>query len=166
MNRGEMNPLISCHDCFCSIAVMAVKIPDTNPFSAVFQHVESSNGNVAEVTETHRTLPCGVMARRPHQTEGRFATQRGARRLNCRAGRVSRIGVDVRVKWRVCVEISSGIRDVFKILTRMRAQQFMICRSARLLPFPVTVPLLQYRRGASNALRTLWMPRLGIVEAA
>src|SRR5437762_1638890 len=89
MNRGEMNALISRHDCFCSIAVMAVKIPDTNPFS-----------------------------------------------------------------------------DVFQVLTRMRTQQFMICRSARLLPSPVTVPLLQYRRGASNALRTLWMPCLGIVEAA
>ena len=160
-----MNALISRHDCFCSIAVMAVKIPDTNPFSAVFQCVESSNGNVAEVTETHRALPCGVMARRPHQTEGRFATHRGARCLNCRAGRVSRIGVDVRVKWRVCIEVSSGIRDVFKVLTRMRAQQFMICRSARLLPSPVTVPLLQYRRGASNALRTLWMPCLPIFEA-
>src|SRR5437016_2093441 len=142
MNRGEPNSGMMQYDRFGSVAVMSIKVPDGNAFNAGFQCIERSDGDVAEITETHRSITCGVMPGRPHEAKRGFATQCCARRLNRSAGPLSRVHFDVRIKRRIEIEITPRIGDAFDMLMRMRAQQFIIRRGTRLLPFPLGVPVL------------------------
>ena len=86
MNRCKTNSLIVRYDRLGAVPVMAIKIPNGNPFGAVFQRVERGDGNVAEITETHCAISRGVVSRRAHQAESGLAAQRGTRCLDCRAG--------------------------------------------------------------------------------
>src|SRR5882724_12317206 len=67
MDGRELNSRVVRYNRFGSVAVMSIKVPDRNPFSAGFQCIERSDGNIAEITETHRSIACGVMPGRPHQ---------------------------------------------------------------------------------------------------
>src|SRR5438128_10343575 len=82
------------------------------------------------------------MPRWPHQTEGAFAAQGRARCLDRRAGRVSPIRVDLRIKWRIKIEIFSRTGYVFDMFAGMRPQQFTNSRLYRFMPFPISMPIL------------------------
>ena len=86
MNRCKSNSLIVRYNRLGAVPVMAIKIPNGNPPSAIFQSVERRDGNVAEITETHSAISRGVMSRRAHQAESGLAAQRGTRCLDCRTG--------------------------------------------------------------------------------
>src|SRR5947209_15592487 len=97
MNRRKLNSAFVRYDRFRSVAVMSIKVPNSNAFSAVFQCVEGRNGDIAKITETHRAIARGMMSGRSHQAKCGFGTQRGARCFNRRAGRVTRVRLDVRI---------------------------------------------------------------------
>jgi hypothetical protein len=45
---------------------MSIKIPNGDTFRAIFQGIERSDGNVAEITKPHRAIARDVMPRRTH----------------------------------------------------------------------------------------------------
>src|SRR5207244_11449578 len=52
MNRGKSNSLIVRHNRLGPVPMMPIKIPNGNPFSPVFERVESSDSLVAEIIDT------------------------------------------------------------------------------------------------------------------
>ena len=85
MNQCEPNPLIVCYDRLGSVPVMAIKIPIEIRSQLGFCNASShATAYVSEITETHRSIPRGMMSRRTHQTECGLAPQRATRCLDHR----------------------------------------------------------------------------------
>ena len=91
---------------------------------------EHGDGDVVQITKTHRPVACGMMAGRAHRAENIFTIARGVQGIK-RGGR-GRAGVsgDVFAKWRVGVEILRFIqaREMFD---RMRAENLRVVHFAR-----------------------------------
>src|SRR4029077_2289378 len=164
MDGRKLNSTIMRYNRFRPVAVMSIKIPNCNAFSAGFQRVERSDGNIAKITETHRAIFSGMMPGRSHQAKRGFAVQRRARSFNGGASRMTRVRFDVRIKRCIEIEIFPPISDAFEMLTRMRAQQFVVRRSTWSLPLPFRVPILQHRYSSRDPLRPFRMTRPGIFE--
>src|SRR6476660_4591997 len=117
VDRRKSNSAVVGHDCFGSVAVVPIKIPNGNAFSAAFQCVESSDTHIAEITEAHRAIARRVMSRRSHQAKSQFAPQCCACRLDGGASRVARVYGNVRIKWRVEIEFFPCSANALKMLT-------------------------------------------------
>jgi hypothetical protein len=65
------------------------------------------------------------------------------RRIDCRASGSQSVFVDVRVRWRVCIEIVSGCSYPREMIARVRPKQRRFTRGDRLAPFPIRVPIFQ-----------------------
>ena len=91
MNRRKSDSRIVRDDCFRAVAVMRVKIPNRDAFGAIFKRIKRSDGDVAEITKTHRAIARGVMTGRPHQAESavRRATPRCAALIAAPADRAA-----------------------------------------------------------------------------
>src|SRR5439155_21840139 len=75
VHRRKSNSAIVRHDRFGSVAMVPIKIPNGNAFSAAFQCVERSDAHVAEITEDHRAIPRRVMSWRSHKAKHGVDTQ-------------------------------------------------------------------------------------------
>src|SRR5256885_13931519 len=86
MNRREVEPWVMRNNILGPVAVMGVKVPDCNALETAIEGGKGCDGDVAEVTETHRTIPHRVMAWRPHETEGALPADGGECGLDRSAG--------------------------------------------------------------------------------
>src|SRR5262245_24490401 len=122
MNRAKSNSLIVRHDRLGPVPVMSIKIPNGNPFSAVFQCIERSDSNVAEVTETHCLIARGVVSGWTHQAKRGHATQRGMRSPDGRTGRAARVHVNVWIKRCIKIKTLQRLGNALDMPTRVCAQ--------------------------------------------
>ena len=157
MHGREGNLPVRPHDFFRAIAVMSVDIPNGDARRASRKRVESCDGDMVEITKTHRALARGVVAWRPHETEGRLTSERGLRAIDRSAGRARGMRENVGVSWRVRVEILSAVLNSGDVFIGVRAPQRGKLRGSRRLPLPVGVAFTQPRCGSRDAGGTLWM---------
>src|SRR3989442_13580698 len=76
MDRCELDPGVVRDNGFSAVPLMRFEIPNRHALSAVLERVKRRDGDIAEVTKTHRAIARGVMSRWPHQTERMFALRR------------------------------------------------------------------------------------------
>ena len=125
---------------------------------AVLQRVQCRDCDVVEVAKAHRPIPGSVVARRPHQTEGALAADRGASDFHCRARRARGVSECFRIGGRVGIEILSRGRDASQVIPRVRAEQHLLRRFLWSAPFEFGMTLLQHRNAVCDSFRTLYMP--------
>ena len=109
MDGGEGDSRIARDNVFGAVAMMSVEIPDGNALSAVLQRILGGDGDVAEITKSHRLVARGVMSRRPHQTESALALQRRMGRIDRRPCGPQSVLVNIRICRCVRIEIMGRI---------------------------------------------------------
>src|SRR5207302_10655901 len=62
MDRCELDPGIVRDNGFGPVPVMRIEIPNRHALSAVLERVKRRDGDIAEVTKTHRAIARGVMS--------------------------------------------------------------------------------------------------------
>jgi hypothetical protein len=134
--RAEQDTLVVFEDVLRSIAVMHVKIKDSDPLETMFREcVRRADGNIIEQAEPHRPIPLRVVAGRTYATEGGVGIPAGNQidSGNRRAGRppggCGRGRPNDRVGIEPCVfrHGSSGFNAV-DVRARMRAKQLLARR--------------------------------------
>ena len=77
MDGEEGDPGLIEQNGFRAIAVMHVEIKNGNALGTGRQSFPCGNGNVVQITKTHRLFAGGVVAGRTHEAEDVFAVTRG-----------------------------------------------------------------------------------------
>ncbi len=166
MHGSECDLRMLGDDLFRAISMMRIEIPDRDAGNAVVERVQSSQGDVAEVTESHRAVSHCVVTRRPHQTERRCATHRS---LCCRdrsARRTRRMIKNLRVSGCVGVKIRGGLFNSLDVLDRVASLQRLVCSWIWLVPLPLRMTLAQKRHRLREARRTFRVSGKGILRGA
>jgi hypothetical protein len=140
VDRGERDTRIVRHDVFRAVAVMSVEIPNRDAFRPIFQGVERSYGDVAEVTKAHGAIARGVMARRSHQAEGALAAQRRPRHGHGSARCARGVLVNARDGGGVRVKIFRRIFYPLDMLRGVSAQEHFLRGSFRPPPLCRRMP--------------------------
>src|SRR5216683_3038271 len=121
MDRCKLDLRVARDNRFCPVAVMRIKIPDGNALRPVRERVEGGDGNVTEITKSHRLIARGMVSWRTHQTESRISVQRLARNICGRARRLCGMIVNTRIRGGIEIEVFHRRADVRKMLARVRA---------------------------------------------
>src|SRR5438477_13209242 len=101
MNRCEAEPGIMRHDIFRPVPVIGVQVPNGNALDTTVEAGKGRDSYVAEITETHRSIPRCVMPRRPHEAKGAPRAGAGKRGLDSCAGGRDRMVIDPWISRRI-----------------------------------------------------------------
>ena len=157
MNRCEAEPGIMRDDILRPVPVMGVKVPNGNALDTTVEGGKGRDSDVAEITETHRSIPRRVMPGRSHEAKGALPADAGKRGLDrCARGR-DRMVIDPWISRRIHIKIVHCSSYLLDVITRMGAQQITFLRRLRLTPFPVSMSIFQHWDGARDPLRPLRM---------
>ena len=165
MNRREADPGIMRNDILRPVPVMGVKVPNGNALDATVEGGKGRDSCVAEITETHRSIPRRVMPRRPHEAKGALRAGAGKRGLDRCAGGRDRMVVDTWISRRISIKIVHCSSYLLHVITRMRAQKITLLRWLRSAPVPGSMSVFQHWDGARDALRPLRMAGGGVIKA-
>ena len=147
------------------VPVMGVKVPNGNALDTTVEGGKGRDSYVAEITETHRSIPRRVMPRRSHEAKGALPADAGKRGLDRCAGGRDRMVIDPWISRRINIKIVHCSSYLLHVITRMGAQQITFLRRLRLAPFPVSMSIFQDGNGANDSLRAFWMSRGRILRA-
>src|SRR2546429_9167118 len=100
MNRCEAEPGIMRDDILRPVPVMGVKVPNDNALDTTVEGGKGRDSYVAEIAETHRSIPRRVMPRGPHEAKGALPAGAGQRGLDRRAGGRDRTVADPLIRRR------------------------------------------------------------------
>jgi len=159
MNRREAKPGIMRNDILRPVPVMGVKVPNDNALDTTVEGGKGRDSYVAEIAETHRSIPRRVMPRGPHEAKGALPAGAGKRGLDRCAGGRDCMVIDPWISRRIRIKILHCSSYLLHVIARMGAQQITFLRRLRLAPFPVSMSIFQHWDGARDSLRPLRMAR-------
>ena len=167
VNGGEEKTVAPADDGLGAVAVMGVKIPYGDAGGAELgTRVECGEGNLVEITKTHR-LPRGrVMAGRARERESWCAMrERVLGGSECGTDSAAGVVADAGEERSVGVKVA-GLREAFEMSGRVSEEQSGVadtggwCGGA---PRPVWMRGAQVRCGTRDARRLLWVHRGAVV---
>src|SRR5205814_1482276 len=108
MNREKCRTRLVHENRLGAVAVVDIKIINSNTFDAGGQRFEGRDGDAVQVTESHGFATCRMMPGRPHQAKHAFTPARAMHRLDSRAGGSAGAISDIRKPGGIGVEILSN----------------------------------------------------------
>ena len=165
MDRGKNNLLVTAEDGFSAVPVMRVEIPNGDTLTPTRERIQRGDGDVIEITKSHRLRPRRVMAGRTHQAKTRLALDGCARDLHRGPGSTRGVIVNSRIRGRIGIEIDSRLTHRREVCRRVCAQQRRLVSRRRLARFPAGVARAQERHALRNASGSFHMARAGILHA-
>src|ERR1700681_1893751 len=119
MNRCEAEPGIMRNDIFGPVPVMGVKVPNGDALDTTVKGGKGRDSYVAEITETHRSIPRSVMPWRSHEAKGALPADAGKRGLDRCAGGGDRMAIDPWISRRIRIKIVDCSSYLLHVITRM-----------------------------------------------
>ena len=128
------------------------------------ESIKRGERDIAEITEPHRALAHGMMARRAHQTERPVPFQRLVGGVDCGAGGTRRVIINPGIGRRVSIEIVSGLPNSLQMTRRVGAKKDGLCGRLRFPPFPFRMVVLEKWDGFFDSGGPLRMAGRGIID--